>query len=71
MNVRSKVTKIATQGRVSSSTNEFVTEYVVQYSDDGQTWRSYVNTDGEVQVILSSNIPLFFLFLFFFLSFYF
>lgn len=60
MNVRSKVTKIATQGRVSSSTNEFVTEYVVQYSDDGQTWRSYVNTDGEVQVILSSNIPLFF-----------
>lgn len=52
MGGRNMVTKIATQGRVSSSTNEFVTEYVVQYSDDGQTWRSYVNTDGEVQVIL-------------------
>lgn len=60
------ITKIATQGRVSSSTNEFVTEYVVQYSDDGQTWRSYVNTDGEVQVILVQYFPLMFIFLIFY-----
>lgn len=63
------ITKIATQGRVSSSTNEFVTEYVVQYSDDGQTWRSYVNTDGEVQVILVQYFPLMFIFLIFYFYF--
>lgn len=42
------VSKIATLGR--SHTNEFVTEYVIQYSDDGELWRSYVSPGGEVQV---------------------
>lgn len=44
------ITKIATLGR--SHTNEFVTEYIVQFSDDGELWRSYVARDGEVQVKL-------------------
>lgn len=48
------IKKIATLGR--SHTNEFVTEYIVQYSDDGELWRSYVARDGEVQVkILKTN----------------
>lgn len=42
------INKIATLGR--SHTNEYVTEFVVQYSDDGEIWRSYVSPGGEVQV---------------------
>lgn len=42
------IKKIATLGR--SHTNEFVTEYIIQYSDDGELWRSYVARGGEVQV---------------------
>ena len=42
------IRKIATLGR--SFTKEYVTEYIVQYSDNGEMWRSYVDHDGEVQV---------------------
>lgn len=42
------ITKVATLGR--SHTNEYVTEFVVQYSDDGEMWRSFVMSAGEVQV---------------------
>lgn len=42
------IKKIATLGR--ASTKECVTEYIIQFSDDGEMWRSYVNPDGEVQV---------------------
>lgn len=42
------IKKIATLGR--STTKECVTEYIIQFSDDGEQWRSYVNPDGEVQV---------------------
>lgn len=42
------ITKVATLGR--SHTNEYVTEFVVQYSDDGQMWRTLVTSAGEVQV---------------------
>lgn len=42
------IRSIATLGR--GNTKEFVTEYVMMYSDDGEQWRSYVNPDGEVQV---------------------
>lgn len=49
------IKKIAILGR--SHTNEFVTEYIVQFSDDGELWRSYVARDGEVQVTkLTSNV---------------
>lgn len=43
------VRKIATMGRMH--TDEFVTEYIVQYSDDGEFWRSYVNPTSEPQVL--------------------
>lgn len=42
------INKIATLGR--PHTNEYVTEYIIQYSDDGELWRSYVSPGGEVQV---------------------
>lgn len=42
------IKKIATLGR--ANTKECVTEYIIQFSDDGEMWRSYVNGDGEVQV---------------------
>lgn len=50
---RKKIRKISTRGR--GRTNEFVTEYIVQFSDDGELWRSYTDTDGEVQVIMFCN----------------
>lgn len=42
------IRSVSTLGR--GHTKEFVTEYVILYSDDGEQWRSYVNPDGEVQV---------------------
>lgn len=48
------IRKVATFGR--SNTNEYVTEYIVQFSDDGELWRSYVARDGEVQVKLTKLV---------------
>lgn len=48
MGVQQKIQKIATLGR--PNTNDFVTEYIIQYSDDGEYWRSYVDMTGEPQV---------------------
>lgn len=31
-------------------TNEFVTELIIQYSDDGDIWRTYSDADGQEQV---------------------
>lgn len=45
---RKKIRKINTAGR--ARTHECVTEYIVQYSDDGEMWRSYTDVMGEVQV---------------------
>lgn len=42
------ITKISTLGR--AHTNEFVTEFIVQFSDDGELWRSYISTGGEIKV---------------------
>jgi contactin associated protein-like 2 len=42
------IRKIATSGR--TRTRECVSEYIVQYSDDGESFRSFTDTDGEVQV---------------------
>lgn len=39
---------IATQGQKDSK--EFVSEYCVQFSYDGDTWRTYVASDGSTQV---------------------
>ncbi|CAK9811653.1 Nrx-IV [Anthophora plagiata] len=41
---RYEIRSIATRGR--AHTNEYVTEYIVQYSDDGQAWASYESQDG-------------------------
>ncbi|XP_035221319.1 neurexin-4-like isoform X2 [Stegodyphus dumicola] len=39
---------IATQGR--SNTDQFVSEYCIQFSNDGDTWRTYVSSDGSTQL---------------------
>ncbi|KAL2720327.1 neurexin-4 isoform X2 [Vespula squamosa] len=41
---RYEIRSVATRGR--AHTNEYVTEYIVQYSDDGQAWTSYEGQDG-------------------------
>lgn len=43
---RFEIHAIATQGW----RHEFVTEYIVEYSDDGEGWRSYHNSDRENEV---------------------
>ncbi|XP_076761852.1 neurexin-4 isoform X5 [Xylocopa sonorina] len=42
---RYEIRSVAIRGR--AHTNEYVTEYIVQYSDDGQAWASYVSQNGE------------------------
>ncbi|XP_066582441.1 neurexin-4 isoform X2 [Prorops nasuta] len=44
LGARHEIRSIATRGR--ANTNEYVTEYIVQYSDDGQAWNSYESQDG-------------------------
>lgn len=46
---RYEIRSIATRGR--AHTNEYVTEYIVQYSDDGQAWASYESQDGVDEVL--------------------
>ena len=53
------IRKIATLGRPLSK--EYVTEYIVQYSDDGEYWRSYVNPNSEAQVIWHKIIKYYYL----------
>lgn len=45
---RKKVCFISTQGR--SSTLEFITEYYLQYSDNGQGWKNVEDSRGEIEV---------------------
>lgn len=45
---RNFIRYIATQGR--AQTHEYVTEYIVQYSDDGESWRSYSDAVGVTEV---------------------
>lgn len=45
---RQLIKRVATKGR--SETEEFVTEYILQYSDDGMQWRSYIEPSGDPQV---------------------
>lgn len=48
MGDRKKIRKVVTRGR--SRTKEFVTEFIVQYSDDGELWRSFTDANAENQV---------------------
>lgn len=43
-----EVRAVATAGRPGS--REYVWEYAVQYSDDGDAWRSCTDAHGDVQV---------------------
>lgn len=45
---RKELRGIATRGRYA--TEEYVSEYMIQYSDDGESWREVASTDGYVQV---------------------
>ena len=47
---RYEIRSMATRGR--AHTNEYVTEYIVQYSDDGQAWISYESQDGVDEVLI-------------------
>jgi len=49
LRTRKKVTAVVTAGR--ARTKEYVTEYILQYSDDGDNWRSYVTAAGIPQVL--------------------
>lgn len=51
---RYEIRSIATRGR--AHTNEYVTEYIVQYSDDGQAWASYESQDGVDEVLIEIMI---------------
>uniref|UniRef100_A0A182XZ17 L-aminoadipate-semialdehyde dehydrogenase-phosphopantetheinyl transferase n=1 Tax=Anopheles stephensi TaxID=30069 RepID=A0A182XZ17_ANOST len=48
MGERKMVRKVATAGR--ATTSECVTEYIVQYSDDGELWKSVTDSNGEEQL---------------------
>lgn len=48
MGDRKKIRKVVTRGR--SRTKECVTEFIVQYSDDGELWRSFTDANAETQV---------------------
>ncbi|EEB13815.1 Contactin-associated protein 1 precursor, putative [Pediculus humanus corporis] len=48
LGARVKIRAIATQGQ--SNTKECVTEYILQYSDNGQLWRSYSGNTGEAEM---------------------
>ncbi|XP_059490529.1 neurexin-4 isoform X2 [Neocloeon triangulifer] len=41
---RKKVTAVATAGR--ARTKEYVTEFILQYGDDGENWQSYISASG-------------------------
>lgn len=50
---------VATQGHIY--TNEFVDEYCIQYSHDGDAWKSYTSIEGDTEVfnhIFNSNYTL-------------
>lgn len=49
---RYEIRSIATRGL--STTKQFVTEYIVQFSDDGEGWRSFTDPQGEIEVLLVS-----------------
>jgi contactin associated protein-like 2 len=47
-NRRKKVKKIATLGRANHK--EYVTEFIIQFSDDGELWRTYTDSNAQDQV---------------------
>lgn len=52
---RKLIKKIATAGRANSK--EYVTEYIVQYSDNADVWQSYITPGGDEQVYEFKLLP--------------
>ncbi|XP_022919939.1 neurexin-4 isoform X2 [Onthophagus taurus] len=50
---RVKIYALATQGR--SNSREFVTEYIVQYCDDGESWRSFSDPQGQPEMFKGNS----------------
>nr|XP_023013622.1 neurexin-4 [Leptinotarsa decemlineata] len=46
---RYEIRSMATQGRGSGS-HEYVTEYILDYSDDGEGWKSFHDSEGEIEM---------------------
>ncbi len=55
-----RITSVATQGK--ANTEEYITEYFIQYSDDGELWANYVDSSGEFEVTLGATWKTFFFF---------
>lgn len=47
------ITKLHTQGRRGS--DEYVSEFFLEYSDDGRTWRRYTNRFGIAEMFLANH----------------
>jgi hypothetical protein len=47
---RKKIKRVTTAGRARS--REFVTEYIIQFSDDGELWNSLTDPNKEIQVLI-------------------
>jgi hypothetical protein len=47
---RKKIKRIATRGR--AYTKEYVTEFIISYSDDGELWRTYSDSNAQDQVVI-------------------
>lgn len=54
---RKRIKKITTAGRPRS--RDFVTEYIVQYSDDGELWSTLTDSNKEIQVLISFSFAQF------------
>ncbi|XP_064214176.1 neurexin-4 isoform X2 [Tribolium castaneum] len=48
-----EIRSISTQGRKGS--NEHVTEYIIQFSDDGEAWRSFTDAQGEIEMFTGNS----------------
>ncbi|XP_030641730.1 coagulation factor V isoform X2 [Chanos chanos] len=55
LNVAKKITGIITQGAKSLGTEMFVTEYILEYSDDGRKWTKYSDDPDKELKIFQGN----------------
>lgn len=55
LRARKELRAVATRGR--AATSEFVSEYMLQHSDDGESWRVLTDGHGDAQVRLTCHGP--------------
>ncbi|XP_075710022.1 coagulation factor V [Rhinoderma darwinii] len=53
--VTKKITAIMTQGARSITSELYVNSYIVQYSDNGKNWKSYMDSSTSMEKILKGN----------------